>query len=84
MRSPSVVRYVPHYYALKRLFTTNRDMVKWFLRNRPREGSNVLVARLWTVIREEIDARRVKVPKDLREEVAGVMLAYRLEHPVEP
>ncbi len=81
MKYRSILRFI-HHYQLQKLFTTSRDMVEWFTQNRPLEDSEWPEARLWMAIRSDIAAKRVIVPEDLREEVAGVMMAYRLEHPV--
>ena len=82
MKYRSILRFIDHHYQLTRLFTTSRDMLEWFTQNRPQADSEWPEVRLWMAIRSEIEAKRVVVPEDLREEVAGVMMAYRLEHPV--
>jgi len=80
MRLRSILRFIDHYYQLTKLFATSRDMVEWFVQNRPQADSEWPEVRLWMAIKGEIDAGRAEVPEDLREDVAGVMLAYRLEH----
>ena len=78
----SILRFIDHHYLLTKLFVTSRDMLEWFTQNRPQDDSEWPEVRLWMAIRSEIEAKRVPVPEDLREEVAGVMMAYRLEHPI--
>ncbi|MGD0658502.1 MAG: hypothetical protein ABSD38_10590 [Syntrophorhabdales bacterium] len=82
MKYRSILRFIDHHYQLKKLFTTSRNVMEWFTQNPPQEDSEWPEVRLWMAIRSEIEAKRVIVPGDLREEVAGVMVAHRLERPV--
>jgi len=57
-------------------------MVEWFTEHPPGPGSSSIFACIWMAVKREIEERRAEVPEDLKEKVAGVLLAYRLQHTI--
>jgi hypothetical protein len=62
-------------------FSTRREMIEWFIDNLPREDSDWVDVCIWMAVRREIEAKRAEVPPELEEAVAGVLLAFWIDHP---